>query len=282
MEKLNKKQKEILTCLNKVFPEPLNEDVLLTKLKDKPKDIDILADIKVLEKKKFVKVVYGLDSYFPTSLTITPEGIEKLQENIITWLYDSARSNPWTVIAVIISLCLGTYTVYYYSQNLMSQKINFDLQNKIIQDNNLKQILPPTVWLTQEFRNGSSGELEIIPTFYFKKNSDRLFTISNYEINVTLNGKREPLMGAGYKTIFKNEGISEGKIVFPSFYPVSINEYTFFHIKTKNDLILDYLLEIKDMDSQIIYRGNVTTEIDSSNSLPRNLTGREPIIFNWT
>jgi hypothetical protein len=140
--------------------------------------------------------------------------------------------------------------------------------------------MPPTVWLTQAFEDGSFGQLNITPTLYFKKNSDRLFTISNYEINVTLNGRHDSIMGGGYLLKFKDEGINEGKITFGHFYP-SINYSDFFN--GRNDLIIDYVLEIKDMDSQYIYRGNVTTEMNSSVVCSTCLnSGYEPIIFNWT
>lgn len=273
MERLTKNQREILNSAQNGFPNSISSI-------DIPPKAFNLSDIKILESKGLVKVDYTPESYNPARLTITPEGIEKLRETFITRLADTAYNKPWAIIAIIVSLILGASTVYYYSQNLTSQKLNFDLQNKIMQDNELKQTMPPTVWLTQEFRNGSHRELEIIPTLYFKRNSERLFTISNYEINVTLNGKDALISNDGYKTSFKNEGISEGKIVFISFYP-AISEYNFFH--TKNDLIIGYILEIKDMDSQYIYRGNVTTEIDSSIFPPKSFpSGREPLIFNWT
>lgn len=279
MERLNPRQKEILTCLKELYPDSLTQVVLLTKLKGKPKDIDILPDIKLLDEKKLITVSYGLGSYFPENLTITPKGIEKLRENLKARLLETAYNNPWTVIAIIIPLALLMVTAYYYSENIKLQNENLRLQNQIMEENKFKQAMQPTVWLTQEFMNGSSGNLEIIPTLYFKKNSERLFTIANYEINITLNGKREPITGAGYKTTFKNEGINEGKTVFPSFYPALISYYDFFNVK--NDLIIDYSLEIKDMDTQDRYRGNITTEIDSSVSPPKYFpSGRDPLIFN--
>jgi hypothetical protein len=278
MDRINKKQREILNCLDKVYPDGLAEEVLLTKLKDKPKDIDILADIKLLEENKLISARYESNNY-PGDLTITPKGIEKLRENFKTRLIDASHNNPWIAIAVIISLFLGMVTVYYYSENIRLQNENLKIQNKIIQESGLKQIMPPTISLIQEFRNGSFGELEIIPTINFKKNNDRRFTISNYEINVTLNGKRGPLMGAGYDSRLRSEEIPTGKIVFPSFSPeIRYNEFN----RVPNNLVIDYVLEIEDMDSQISYRGNMTTEVNSSISPPTSFpSGHEPLIFNW-
>lgn len=183
-------------------------------------------------------------------------------------------------IAIILSvIALFVSGITWYSDHNLQEEM-LGLQKEIAQKEEIKENMPPTVWLTQEFRNGSYGQLEIIPTWEFGKNNDRLFTISNFEINVTLNGKYEPITGAGYPKRFGVEGISYGTIAFGSFYPASITEYNFFH--TKNDLIIDYVLEIKDMDSQDRYRGNVTTEIDSSISPPKNFSsGRNPLIFKW-
>ena len=159
--------------------------------------------------------------------------------------------------------------------NLYFVSENTKLQTQNNQENELRQIMPPTVYLTQELKNESDGELEIIPTFYFKKNSDRLFTVVSYEPNLTLNGIRTGKIGGGYLTKLKNEGISEGPVLFPSFYASTINYYNFFH--NRNVLIIDYVIEIKDMESQITYKGKVTTKVNSSSTFQN-----EPLIFNWS
>jgi len=289
MERLTEIQRKILKYLKR-----FHEGIPYSEVTEKFIYAGIINEIDILVENELIELYLNDVPYRPKGIKgieypesvivkITPKGREKFRETFITQIQDTAWKNPWAVITIVISLFLGIVTVYYYSENIGLQNENIKLQNKVILDNQLKQTMPPTVWLTQEYRNGSTGELEIIPTLYFKKNSERLFTIAHYEINLTLNGERESITGAGYKTIFKKEGINEGKIVFPSFYPASISEYNFFHTKDRNDLITDYSLEIKDMDSQIVYRGNVTTEINSSifcSTCPNS--GYEPIIFNWT
>lgn len=186
-------------------------------------------------------------------------------------------------IAIIFSIILSISALifsmisWYSDHNL--QKEMFELQRQIAEKEEVKENKPPTISLTQEFSAGSSGNLEITPTLYFKKNSERLFTISNYEINVTLNGKREPLTGAGYEAKFRDEEIPTGMVVFHSFYPET--NYSEFN-RGINDLVIDYVLEIIDMDSRIRYRGNVTTEINSSSNLLKFPSGNEPIVFNLT
>ncbi len=277
MERLNKKQKEILTYLDEVYPKSLSARDLLRELEDEPDDI--LADVKLLEEKKLVTLDYTVGIAFPVLLTITPKGIEKLRETFITRLEDSAHKNPWTVIAIVVPLILGLTTLNYYFENIELQKQNFDLQNQIKQENELKQKKPPTVWLTQEFSGSFEAGLNITPTLYFFKNSDKHFTIVNFEPIITLNGKSIGRDGGGYKARFRDEGVPEGKMVFLSFYPL-IRNYDFN--PGINDLIIDYVLEIKDMDSQIRYQGNVTTEINSSSNLLKYPSGNEPVIFNLT
>lgn len=277
---LNKIQKKILNYLKEAQSKNLKYEELLEKLGITSEEI--LSDIEILGNKDFIIIQYS-GGNFPSNLKITPEGMEKLRDNSTTQLHDFIHNNPWSVITTLITIFIAMISIIvasnYYSENIALQKQILDLQNHIKEENELKQTMPPTIWLTQEFRNGSSGELEIIPTLYFKKNSDRLFTISHYEVNFTLNGKQAG-RGGGYELKFKNEGINEGKIVFSSVYPPSINEYNFFH--GINDLVIDYILEIRDMDSQIIYRGNVTTEINSSSNVLKFPSGNEPVIFSWT
>lgn len=130
MEVLNKKQKEILDYLNEVYPASLKKEVLLEKLGDKPDDI--LADIKLLEENKLVSLLYGLGDAFPTVLTITPKGIEKIQENFITRLKESAYNNPWAVIAIIVTLIGVIITSNYYVENIRLQKEKASLEKPLL------------------------------------------------------------------------------------------------------------------------------------------------------
>lgn len=117
MERLTKRQKEILTKALKVFPGHF-------PLESGESQQNILADIKLLEKKNLVTADYTISSYFPTGVTITPIGIEKLQENIITRLLDTGWKNPWVVVAVIVSLISIGSTLYF---SHTTEKIQLDL-----------------------------------------------------------------------------------------------------------------------------------------------------------
>jgi hypothetical protein len=273
MGRLNKKQKEILVHLNKADKGFMSDVALLDILKDEPDNI--LPDIELLLREELVVTTESLlGGTFPTKLAITPIGKAKLKESIGTRLLDSAHDNPWAVVAVIVAvtaiivtICLTSISLYLYSENI-------NLQQQIKQESDLREIMPPTVYLIHELKNGSNGELEIIPTLYFKKNSDRLFTIISYKPNLTLNGIRIGQIGGGYPGKLGYEGITEGTEIFSSFYP-TINYYDFFH--HRNVLTVDYVIKIKDMDNQITYIGNVTTEINTSSTFRNEL-----MIFTWS
>jgi hypothetical protein len=47
MVSINKRQKQILNCLNKKFPNCLNYEVLLVELGNRPEDIFLLNDLKL-------------------------------------------------------------------------------------------------------------------------------------------------------------------------------------------------------------------------------------------
>lgn len=130
MEILNKKQKEILNYLHEVYPASLKKEIILEKLGDKPEDI--LAEIKLLEESKFVTLIYGLGDAFPAVLTITPKGIEKIQENFITRLKESAYNNPWPVITIVIILILGIIASNYYVENIRLQKEKASLEKPLL------------------------------------------------------------------------------------------------------------------------------------------------------
>ncbi len=139
MERLNKKQKEILSSLEKVYPSNRNRDELLEELGYIPNDI--LADIKLLEAKEFVSLTYRLGDTFPYTLTITPKGIEKLQENFKTRIKDEIHNNPLTVIAIIISvlsIIANIYTSVHTSQRTESLSIDLnEVKGKIAQYDSL-------------------------------------------------------------------------------------------------------------------------------------------------
>lgn len=265
MGRINKKQKKILTLLNETNNGFLKREDFLAKLDESPDNI--LPDIKLLEKEDLIVGDYTLDDIFPIILNITPLGKAKLKENILTRLYDKAHENPWTVIPVVVMILIGLPTLYLHFEDIKSVK-------QIIHENELKESMPPTVSLKLELRNDSNGQLEFIPTFYIKKNSDRLFTMISYEPDISLNGVESGKIGGGFPATLRYERISEGNILFPSFYASRINYYDFFN--HRNILTINYSIGIKDMDYQIIYRANETIEINSS--LPSK---NEPILFNW-
>ena len=120
MEKLNKKQKQALKCLDEVYPASLQKKILLEKLGYV--ENEILSDIKLLEENKFVDLIYEISQTFPSVLTLTAKGKEKLKENFVTRLKESAYNNPWPAIAVIVTIVLGIVSANYYFQNIDLQK----------------------------------------------------------------------------------------------------------------------------------------------------------------
>jgi hypothetical protein len=290
METLTKRQKQILTCLKDAYPNDLASEILLKKIKVKPEDI--LSDVMVLEEKELITLIRGLGTHFPTFLKITPKGIAELRENFGTRLYDSIHLHPLTTITIVVAILSLVSNVLIFSenfdlqkQNIALQKQNLDLQSQIKQENELKQTMPPTAWLTQNFKGGDNewyGRLEINPTLYFRKNSEKHFTIVDYQANFTLNGKdigSEPV--GGYPMKYITEELPYDVPIKSSIYPTAINPINMSKVN-KDDLVINYILEIKDMDSQIRYRGNVTTEISSVYPPKSFPSGREPLIFYWT
>jgi len=133
MKLLNENQKKILSHLSEVYPNNLTHEVLLEKLSMTQEDI--LSDIKILEKNNLVTVIYPLGRYYPSTLCITPEGIEKLQENFLTRLKVTAYDNPWaaiTVIFLIVSAISGAVGIYYYNENLSLQKEKALLEKPLV------------------------------------------------------------------------------------------------------------------------------------------------------
>ncbi len=104
MERLNKRQKEILIYLGKIFPKDTNYDSLVKEFGSKPDDI--LSDIEILKDKKLIKMLEGTFQRY-ICISISPKGIEKLKENFITRLTDAIYNNPLKAVSVGIALILG-------------------------------------------------------------------------------------------------------------------------------------------------------------------------------
>jgi predicted transcriptional regulator len=117
MERLSKKQREILEYLDEAYPHRVLKSDVLSEFDDG----NTRMEIKILEKNKLIKVHrysgrrihdgtrYRLGN---VSLTITPKGVEKLRETFSTRLIDSAYNNPWAVVAIVVSLLLGIITLW--------------------------------------------------------------------------------------------------------------------------------------------------------------------------
>ncbi len=117
MEKLSKKQREILEYLDEAYPYRVPKLDVLSEFDDG----NTRMEIKILEKNKLINVhrYSGRRTHHGTryrlgkvSLTITPKGAEKLRETFSTRLIDSAYNNPWTVVAIVVSLLLGIITLW--------------------------------------------------------------------------------------------------------------------------------------------------------------------------
>lgn len=115
MKILAERQRKILSVLDSAYPNSLRKDDLLKKLGDNADNT--LSDVKLLEENRLVDVIYGINDTFPGRLTITPRGKEKLKENIITRTKESAYSNPWTVISIVLTIIFGLTALYLNSQN---------------------------------------------------------------------------------------------------------------------------------------------------------------------
>lgn len=85
MVSVNKRQKQILNCLNKKFPNCLNYEVLLVELGNNPEDIVLLDDLRLkgLVDLKCTSFLYpdGTKSHeAPNDSWITVTGRSKLRE----------------------------------------------------------------------------------------------------------------------------------------------------------------------------------------------------------
>lgn len=91
MVRLNNRQKQILTCLNRKFPNSLSYEVLLCELGNKPEDQFFLDDLRMkgLIDISCTDFLYenGTKSHeIPKDSWITLEGRTKLQETFFTRL----------------------------------------------------------------------------------------------------------------------------------------------------------------------------------------------------
>jgi hypothetical protein len=117
MERLSKKQREILEYLDAAYPYRVPKLDVLSEFGDG----NTRMEIKILEKNKLINVhrYVGIRARHGTryrlgnvSLTITPKGAEKLRETFSTRLIDSAYNNPWAVVAIVVSILLGIITLW--------------------------------------------------------------------------------------------------------------------------------------------------------------------------
>jgi hypothetical protein len=115
MERLTKRQKEILTYLSKIFPNFTDNDSLVKELGGKSDDI--LADIETLRDKELIKTVYGTFHKY-ICVSISPKGREKLHETFFTRIQDTALKNPWVVATVFVAVVLGIPNLYLQYENI--------------------------------------------------------------------------------------------------------------------------------------------------------------------
>ncbi|MFH1520463.1 MAG: hypothetical protein ABID61_02350, partial [Candidatus Micrarchaeota archaeon] len=120
---LNSRQRRILNWLKsnrKEIPDPLEK--MFTDLKEE-KTFELLDDIKLLEKDGYVKTVYGTGQIYPVNLDITSEGVKKTTETFFSKLKETAHSDPWKIISVVLALI--SVVGYLYFSN-----VTFQLQNE--------------------------------------------------------------------------------------------------------------------------------------------------------
>lgn len=102
MDILNKNQKQILKLLNEHITGYITGNYLISEMG--VNEDDIFPDLLILSHKEYVELVPPHFSIFPKQLKITPQGIEKLQENFITIFKENIYFNPLSVAALIISI----------------------------------------------------------------------------------------------------------------------------------------------------------------------------------
>ncbi|MFZ2411395.1 MAG: hypothetical protein WAW23_07490 [Candidatus Methanoperedens sp.] len=115
MERLTKRQRTILTYLDKIYPFSERRIHLIIKFKerelgDMEDNISAIADITLLEKMQLVEKKHWRDG--EARLTITPKGKEKLRENFKTRLVDAIYDNPLKAISIAVALILGLIALW--------------------------------------------------------------------------------------------------------------------------------------------------------------------------
>lgn len=113
MVRVNKRQKQILTCLNKRFPNCLNYEILLVELGNKPEDIFLLDDLKLkgLVDISCTSFVYpdGTKSHeAPNDSWITVSGRTKLRETFFKRLMLLLI----LIIGIEVAIIIGIYKIY--------------------------------------------------------------------------------------------------------------------------------------------------------------------------
>jgi hypothetical protein len=112
MERLTKKQEEILRYLDNVYPHRISRWKILREFDNG----DTKIEIKILEKNKLIAMYRysrvpkhrsNRHKFGDISLTITLKGKEKLQENFKTKLMDAAYNNPLKAVSIVTALILG-------------------------------------------------------------------------------------------------------------------------------------------------------------------------------
>ena len=112
MERLTKRQKEILRYLDDSYPHKIPKWEILREFNDGNTGMEI----KILGKNKLIAIhiFSGIQKHRGIrhklgyiSLTITPKGKEKLQENFKTKLIDAAYNNPLKAVSIVTALILG-------------------------------------------------------------------------------------------------------------------------------------------------------------------------------
>ena len=111
MERITKRQRDILEYLDDVYPFSVpRKDIL--HLFGESEDVFIfndLPDIKLLDDMKLVTLSY--EKRGEEHLIITPKGKEKLRENFMTRLIDAIYDNPLKTISIIVAIILGLITL---------------------------------------------------------------------------------------------------------------------------------------------------------------------------
>ena len=113
MVSVNKRQKKILNCLNKKFPNCLNYEILLVELGNNPEDIVLLDDLKLkgLVDIRCTSYVFpdGTKSHdAPNDSWITLYGRAKLRETF----FKRMMLLLMLIAGIEVAIILGIYKLY--------------------------------------------------------------------------------------------------------------------------------------------------------------------------